>query len=319
MATFDSAFFYRLDEHGNSSNGVVQSEITFGSATATEATNDGVATIGESFTVQFNNPGTEASFGGTYTYIGHDPDVAGVIGQDSNGDYFLFSNTAVATGTQINGFVAEDFTLCFLAGTLIATPKGPIAVEDLAIGDLVLTADSRAVPVKWLGRQVLAAPFGMIEGRSPVVIEAGALDDDVPVRPLRVTADHALMIDGVLVQAGALVNGSTIRRLSSAELGWRFVVYHVETENHEVILAEGAPAETFIDNATRRVFDNYTEYVAMFGSESGMIEELPHPRAMSARQVPPTIRARIATRARALAGRSAVAAKQQCKLDATLW
>lgn len=308
MATFDSAFFYRLDEHGNSSNGVVQSEIAPGSATATEATNDGVATVGESFTVQFNNPGTEAAFGGTYTYIGHDPDVAGVIGQDSNGDYFLFSNTAVADGTQINGFTAEDFTLCFLAGTLIATPTGPVAVEDLATGDPVMTADGRIVPVKWLGRQTLAAPFGMIEGRSPVLIEAGALADNVPARSLRLTADHALMIDGVLVHAGALVNGSTIRRLSSADLGWRFVVYHVETENHEVILAEGTPAETFIDNATRRTFDNHAEYTAMYGEDSRVTEELPHPRAMSARQVPPSIRMHIAARARVLASCTAVAA-----------
>ena len=88
-------------------------------------------------------------------------------------------------------------------------------------------------------------------------IAAGALGKDLPVRDLRVTADHALLIDGVLVQAGALVNGTSIRRIEPAELGERFIVYHIETENHEIVLAEGAPAETFIDNVSRQRFDNY--------------------------------------------------------------
>jgi hypothetical protein len=159
--------------------------------------------------------------------------------------------------------------------------------------------------VKWLGWQTVAPPFGMIEGQLPVVIAAGTLDDNVPTRDLRLTADHALLIDGVLVQAGALVNGSTIRRVPNAELGRRFTVYHIETDKHDVILAEGMPAETFIDNVSRRRFDNYAEYVALYAGEDGTMEELPHPRAMSARQVPAPIRSRIARRAAASAGRSA--------------
>ena len=100
-------------------------------------------------------------------------------------------------------------------------------------------------------------------------IAAGALGDNLPIRDLRLTSDHALLIDDVLVQAGALVNGSTIRRIPNAELGERFTVFHIETENHEVILAEGTPAETFIDNVSRRRFDNFAEYEALYGADSG--------------------------------------------------
>jgi hypothetical protein len=126
---------------------------------------------------------------------------------------------------------------------------------------------------------------------------AGALGDNLLVRALRLTADHALLIDDVLVHAGDLVNGTTIRRIPPSELGERFVVYHVETENHEVILAEGAPAETFVDNISRWHFDNYAEFEALYGDQSPIME-LDQPRAMSARQVPRAIRERLAAIAR---------------------
>jgi hypothetical protein len=79
-------------------------------------------------------------------------------------------------------------------------------------------------------------------------------------------------------------------------MGERYTVYHIETEAHEIILANGAPSETFIDNASRRAFDNFAEFDALYGDVPEM-EELPHPRAMSARQVPAPVRARLAGRA----------------------
>ena len=106
------------------------------------------------------------------------------------------------------------------------------------------------------------------------------------------TADHALLIDGVLCNASALVNGATITRVPLAEMGAEYTVFHIETEDHEIILANGAPAETFIDNVSRRVFDNYAEYQALYGDEAEM-QELPLPRATSARQVPSAVRARL--------------------------
>ena len=217
----------------------------------------------------------------------------------SGGIGILFSNTGLPAGAA-PPIVSTDPLTCFLAGTRIATPMGEVAVETLAVGDLVLTADGRCVPVKWIGRQTLSTRFGMSEGRRPVSIAAGALGNGWPVRDLRVTADHALLIDGVLVHAGALVNGTSIRRIEPAELGERFTVYHIETENHDVVLAEGAPAETFIDNVSRQRLDNYAEFEALYGAAPEPMEELPQPRAMSARQVPRAIRERIAAAAAVL-------------------
>jgi hypothetical protein len=90
------------------------------------------------------------------------------------------------------------------------------------------------------------------------------------------------------------VNGTTITRVPLSEMGETYTVYHIETEEHEIILANGAPAETFIDNVSRRTFDNYAEFETLYGDVPEM-EELPYPRAMSARQVPAVIRRKLGT------------------------
>ncbi|MGI3185806.1 Hint domain-containing protein [Nioella aestuarii] len=223
------------------------------------------------------------------------------------GDYYIPYNAAdydlgavfPSTGTT-SSFQAENFTptgnpICFLAGSLIATPKGEVAVETLKIGDSILTASGTVVPAKWIGRQHVA-PFAvnmrLPERLAPVRIAAGALGEGLPHTDLTVTADHAMLIEGVICHAGALVNGTTITRVPLAEMGESYTVYHIETEAHEIILANGAPAETFIDNVSRRAFDNYAEFEELYGDVPEM-EELPYPRAMSARQVPTRIQTKL--------------------------
>jgi len=190
------------------------------------------------------------------------------------------------------GDVAQVLTpdpACFGEGTLIATPEGEVAVETLRIGDLVVAEDGRPVRVKWVGRQTVSTRFGPSERLKLVRLRAGALGSGVPVRDLMLTADHALLIDGLLINAGALVNGDSIAYVPLSELGERYTVYHVETENHDVIRAEGAPAETYIDYVARQAFDNYAEYQALYGEEQ-TIAELPYARVSSARMLPPAMR-----------------------------
>lgn len=114
----------------------------------------------------------------------------------------------------------------------------------------------------------------------------------LPHTDLVLTADHALILDGFAVTAGALVNGTTITLDPLASLPAQVTYYHVETENHDVILANGAAAETFIDYPGRRVFDNHADYVARYGTERS-IAEMPLPRDVAARLVPPAIKERL--------------------------
>ncbi|WP_424812132.1 Hint domain-containing protein [Roseococcus sp. YIM B11640] len=294
MGTYSTLYLYTLNQNGNSNTGSITGQVPNSSAQATEGVDDGVATVNETFSISFNDPGTGATYDGTYTYLGHSTGISGFIGQGTDGNYYLFSNDpSLANGTTLSHFTAENLALCFLPGTLIATPGGARAVEDLTIGDPVLTADGRTIPVKWMGRQTISTFFGFPEARRPVLVEAGALGQGLPLRDLRLTADHALLIDGLLVNAGALVNGTTIRHLSVAEMGERLVVHHIETEGHEVILAEGCAAETFVDYATRAHFDNYAEYLALYGEPADVMEALEAPRVKGRRQLPATLWARI--------------------------
>ena len=97
------------------------------------------------------------------------------------------------------------------------------------------------------------------------------------------------------INAGALVNGDTIAYDQADSLPETVTYYHVETEGHEVILANGVPAETYVDHVGRRAFDNHAEYVALYGDEP-QIEEMDMVRISAARLVPAEIKARIDAR-----------------------
>ena len=160
-----------------------------------------------------------------------------------------------------------------------------------------------------MGRQTVSTVFGDPLRVLPIRITAGALGEGaggmLPVRDLLVSPDHALLVDGVLIQAGALVNGTTIRR--EGAVPERFTYHHVELADHALVLAEGVPAETFVDNIERLGFDNWAEHEALYGA-AAPIAELDLPRAKSARQVPMATRARLAAIAAAAQDQAADAA-----------
>lgn len=220
--------------------------------------------------------------------------------EDAFGNIYVFSQTidplpATLDITTLNENDPFEFPVCFAAGTRIATPEGACVVERLRIGDRVLTADGRAVAVRWIGRQTVLPMFSA-EDRLPVVIAAGALGPGTPQRALMLSADHALLLDGLLINAGALANGDNIRRLERSEVPQELHYYNIETDAHEALLAEGAAAESFVDYRGRDTFDNVAEYRALYGVDRP-IREMPLPRIARASLVPRPILAAIAKRA----------------------
>ncbi len=189
--------------------------------------------------------------------------------------------------------VSFDYAVvCFLKGTLIDTVSGPVPVETLAPGDVVVTADGGTTPVLWLGKMRVNTRFSVPGKVTPVRISAGALGDGLPRQDLYVSGDHGMIIDGFVINASALVNGNSIDWVPDAELPERITFYHVETENHDVILANGAPTETFLDIPGRRAFDNYGEYVELYGAER-IIPEMPAVRILAKRLLPEDIKMRL--------------------------
>lgn len=143
--------------------------------------------------------------------------------------------------------------ICFCAGTLIATPRGDVPVDLLKVGDLVLTRTNKARPIVWIGiGRALATP-GRRNAATPVILRKGALADNVPQRDLRVTKGHSLYVDNVLIPAEFLVNHRSILWDDRAQ---EVSIYHIELETHDVLVAEGAPAESYRDDGNRWLFRN---------------------------------------------------------------
>jgi hypothetical protein len=124
---------------------------------------------------------------------------------DFTGEYFH----AAASGNGV--LVTNDTSPCFCAGTRIRTVNGEVAVEELAEGDLVVTASGKQRPIRWIGRRSYKGYF--VRGNRdvlPIRIKAGALADNVPSRDLCVSPLHAMLLDGYLIPAFKLVNGVTV-------------------------------------------------------------------------------------------------------------
>jgi len=151
---------------------------------------------------------------------------------------------------------------CYCRGTLIETELGEVPVESLLTGDRVLTISGALKSIKWIGKRSYNGRF--VLGRKdilPVCIKAGALDNDVPRRDLWVSPHHAMFLEGVLIEAKDLINRTSVVQAERVD---KVEYFHIELDSHDVIIAEGALSETFIDDDSRGMFHNAHEYVLLY-------------------------------------------------------
>jgi hypothetical protein len=140
---------------------------------------------------------------------------------------------------------------CYRAGTRILTPSGEVCIEDLAAGDLVMTRDHGARPIIWLGHRLVdcqnhPAPHNVW----PVRVQRGAFADAVPARDLYLSPHHTIFCDGVLIEAKNLINGASITQIPCDSVEY----WHLELAAHDILLAEGLPAESYLDTGNRHSF-----------------------------------------------------------------
>ena len=156
-------------------------------------------------------------------------------------------NTSAATATP-----------CFVTGTAIRTTRGDVAVEKLAVGDLVVTASGDARPVKWIGRRALDLRRHPDPERvTPVRVAAGAFGAGLPYRDLLLSPDHSLAFEGALIPVSRLVNGRSVAPKPCSHVEY----WHVELDAHDVIFAEGLAAESYLDTGNRMGFVNGGAFV----------------------------------------------------------
>jgi hypothetical protein len=222
-----------------------------------------------SYTIQVTNGSLETYNGSVYTPVG--TTVGGVVdytntlgstvpGSESlNSLWFVPVSGTVATVTitaSAAGGTYQDlfYVECFAEGTRIACPEGERAVETLRPGEMVLTSAGVARPVSFIGRRTLDLTQDPIN--APVRIPAGAIADGVPSRDLRVSPDHAVMMENVLIPARSLIGDAVVQ-----ERGESVTYYHIQLESHDIVLAENTPCETLLNTDDPSNFDNADEAV----------------------------------------------------------
>lgn len=151
-------------------------------------------------------------------------------------------------------FDSEQLVPCFTPGTSIATPRGEMLVEDLQVGDKIITRDNGMQEIRWIGakrvdgRQLQQSPH-----LQPVLLKQGSLGDGLPERDMLVSPNHRMLVNSdrvalyfkdkeVLVSAKHLVNPSEgVQSVNS--MGTTYI--HFMFNKHEVVLANGAWTESF--------------------------------------------------------------------------
>jgi len=142
---------------------------------------------------------------------------------------------------------------CFREATRIATPDVEVAVEALKVGDHVRLARGGEARIEWIGhRRIDCTRHPRPHSVWPVRIATGAFGDGAPCRALWLSPDHAVLIDDVLVPVKHLIDGEWIVQVRMDVVTY----YHVELARHDVLLAEGLPAESYLDTGGRASFDN---------------------------------------------------------------
>jgi fibronectin-binding autotransporter adhesin len=149
---------------------------------------------------------------------------------------------------------ATDITVpCFLPGTHILTDNGEVLVEKLNVGDTIVTLGGQTRRLCWIGQGRTLATRGQRGPSTPVIVRKGALADNVPHLDLRITKGHSLYLDGVLIPVEFLVNHRNILWDDRAQ---EVTVYHLELDAHDVLVANGAAAESYRDDGNRWLFQN---------------------------------------------------------------
>ncbi len=267
--------------------------------------NTGVPTVGETLTANpAETTGLNSSipaFGTTYQW---QHEIGGIWQNISGatGRTYTIQKSDVGAPLRVEAFdnslnaisAQTEDVACYCPGTLIRAEVGDVPVEDLAIGDRVMTASGALRPIKWIGKRSYSGRS--VRGRKdilPVCIKAGALEDNVPKRDLWISPNHAMFLDGMLIEAKDLINGVSVLRAASVE---SVEYFHIELDNHDVIIAEGALAESFIDDDSRDLFHNADEHRRLYPDTAKEAAQYCAPRLQEGYEVE-AVRRRIAMRA----------------------
>ncbi|MET7243106.1 Hint domain-containing protein [Methylobacterium sp. EM32] len=180
------------------------------------------------------------------------------------GDTLYVSDGTTRTVDFYSDLISVTQPVCFGGGTRIRTARGEVAVEELRTGDLVVTASGALRPITWIGHRRLTAGARPLPGhQQPIHVRAGAFGAGLPAHELRLSPGHPVLVGadagsegGVLVPIMCLINGTSIAREPVASVTY----WHVELDAHDILLAEGLPAESYLDWGDRPFFEDASDH-----------------------------------------------------------
>ena len=170
-------------------------------------------------------------------------------------------SSSFSSGTEVN---YSNSVVCYAKGTLIETQAGLVSVEKLKVDDLVLTQAGTYEPVLWLGYRVIDCKRHPNPNEAhPIRIVRDAFGPNLPHRDLFLSPLHSIYVDGIFIPAVDLINGFSVIQEERSKI----VYYHVELPSHNVIYAEGLPAESYLDDGNRSFFiDNSSDQALDFSA-----------------------------------------------------
>ena len=249
-----------------------------------EPASNGSFLLGDGTTRTFS-PGSEANLSAVFLTISRPGEIRHfIIPNDSHGNLNVQSitigaitNVGGSDAAIISTFNNDINIVCFTGGTLIEGEGGAqVPVENLAKGDLVMTADHGPRPIEWIGqRRITAWELARCPELRPVRIEAGALGNHVPQRTISLSPQHRVLVRSriaarmfaereVLVAAKHLVGATGVTLDDTAQ---EVVYFHILLDRHEILFANGLACESlFIGEQTLRAMppEAKAEIMAIF-------------------------------------------------------
>lgn len=180
--------------------------------------------------------------------IGADVDFITIDGDDPHAGHVSFAN-----GDQLALSDIDSVVPCFTPGTRIATPNGEVTVENLKVGDRVLTRDNGIQPITWIAQKRLDhTQLKAVPQLRPILIKARAIGDGLPERDMLVSPSHRMLIvsnyaELYFGQSEVLISAKHMLAMDGVEVSNQpYITYiHVMCANHEIVLADGAWSESF--------------------------------------------------------------------------
>ncbi|WP_010516162.1 Hint domain-containing protein [Komagataeibacter oboediens] len=205
----------------------------------------------------------------------------------STSDGNLYISTTPMNSTGDNGVL-----VCFLAGSMITTPAGTVAVEEIKENDTVLAlVNGQHVPrtVVWAGKAQATVRAGVADDEAgyPVRIRQNAISDGVPYKDMLITAEHCLFLNGRFIPARMLVNGRSVLYDHSIT---SYEYYHIELEEHAIIMADGMLTESYLDTGNRRAFQQTGQVIRIGGKTHDWTRDAAAPLGVSRDFVEPVFR-----------------------------